>query len=117
MLGAIGNQQVFDACRTFYTDLKKNDVGKAVTMIGPNKVGLGEDGNTFVGVLERVDKDGASRVRCFGNVEAPYSGKATLGSTVVVDGKGAVKAVTTEVNGRGFVSFISSTTDKVQVEL
>ncbi len=117
MLGGISNKEVFDACRTYTTTLTAADVGKAVTMTGNNAVGLGAAGNIFVGTLERVEKDGTCRVRCFGNVEVAYSGAVAVGNQLVVDGTGKVKAVTTEVNGRGFVSNVDTVKTKVTVEL
>ncbi|KKX52483.1 hypothetical protein [Brevibacillus borstelensis] len=117
MFGAVGNQDVFDRSRTFKTTLTRADVGKAVTMIGNNEVGLGSDGNVFVGRLGRVEKDGTCRVECFGNVEVPSTGAIAVGQQVVVDGKGKVKAAGAEGNGRGFVSVVDAASGKVQVEL
>lgn len=116
-LGGISNKNVFNAVRTFTTDLSSSDVGKAVAMVGNNKVGLGTDGDTFVGVLERVEKDGACRVRCFGNVDVPYSGALALGKPLVVDGAGKVKDAGTAVNSRGFVSSLDTTAMVATVEL
>jgi hypothetical protein len=116
-LGGVSNKNVFSEFRTFQTTLTSADVGKAVTMTGNNTVGLGADGDTFVGVLERVEKDGIARVRCFGNVKVPYSGTVAVGNRVVVDGAGKVKAVTTQVNGRGFVSVVDAAAGTVEVEL
>jgi len=117
MLGGIGNQGIFDRSRTFKTVLTTADVGKAVTMVGNNEVGLGTDGATFVGVLGRVEKDGTARVECFGNVEVASNGTIAVGAKVVVDGNGKVKTAGTAANGRGFVTVVDSTAGKVQVEL
>lgn len=117
MLGGISNQGVFDAVRTFTTTLTSADVGKAVAMTGNNAVGLGADGDTFVGVLERVEKDGTARVRCFGNVEVGYTGAIAVGKRLVVNGAGKVKDAATAVNGRGFVSSVDTTATTVNVEL
>jgi hypothetical protein len=117
MFGAVGNQDIFGRSRTFKTSLTSADVGKAVTMVGNNEVGLGVSGDLFVGVLGRVEKDGTCRVECYGNVTVPYSGTIAVGNKVVVDGNGNVKDAGTSVSGRGFVSVVDSTNTKVQVEL
>ncbi|WP_429845345.1 hypothetical protein [Brevibacillus sp. FIR094] len=115
MLGAVGNQGVFDRSRSFKTKLTTTDVGKAVAMVGNNEVGLGTDGDTFIGVLGRVEKDGTARVECFGNVTAVANGTINVGVPVVVDGLGKVKTAGTAINGRGFVSVVDA--GKVQIEL
>ncbi|WP_103110707.1 hypothetical protein [Brevibacillus reuszeri] len=117
MMGGISNKNVFNAVRNFSTTLTVADQGKAVSMTGNNQVGVGTDGATFVGVLERVEKDGACRVRSFGNVEALYTGTIVLGDRVVVSGDGKVKAAGTAVNGRGFVSAIDATAKIATIEL
>ncbi|MGW9128162.1 hypothetical protein ACWGPW_24625 [Paenibacillus chitinolyticus] len=117
MLGGVSNEGVFARTRTFKTSLTTVDVGKAVTMVGNNEVGLGTDGAIFVGKLIRVEKDGACTVETHGNVKVTYSGALAVGKPVVVDGTGNVKDVATGVNGRGFTSVVDATAKTVEIEL
>lgn len=117
MLGGVSNQGVFARTRTFKTSLTKADIGKAVTMVGNNEVGLGTDGAMFAGKLVRVEKDNTCTVETHGNVKVPYSGTVTVGKPVVVDGTGKVKDAGAGTNGRGFTSVVDATASTVEIEL
>lgn len=88
-------EQLFVERITCYLDtgITVADEGKAVTLVGNNKVGLGDDGDPVYGKLVKVEDDGIGAVEFRGFITLETTGTApTAGSIVVVDGAGKVKA-------------------------
>lgn len=78
------------------TGITKADEGKAVTLTGDNTVGLGSDGDPVFGKLVKVEDDGIGAVEFRGFITLETTGTApTVGTVVVVNGAGKVKAKAT----------------------
>lgn len=91
------------------------DEGKAVTFVAAQTVGLGSDGDPFVGKLIKVEGDGYGTIEYAGFIEVPYvvasTPNTTIGSDVVVDGSGNVKDASTPGSGRGAVADLDATNE------
>jgi len=95
-------------------ELSNEDIGKAVTLIGPNAVGLGKIGDVLLGMLEHTSNDLAIVQMC-GVVRVPISLSCVTDTWpkfknfVMVDGRGGVFATETCV-GRGMILAVSEET-------
>lgn len=66
--------------------------GKAVTLVAPGTVGLGSDGNYFLGIVTKFESDGNVSVQDGGYCKAPAATKISARTNITVDGAGNVKA-------------------------
>lgn len=70
-------------------------VGDAVTLTGPGRVGRGADGQPLVGKVQKIESDGIGTVALEGAGFTDISTVSTIATgyqTLVVDGAGKVKA-------------------------
>ena len=95
---SVSLEQLFVERITCYLDtgITVADEGKAVTLAGNNKVGLGDDGDPVYGKLVKVEADGVGAVEVRGFITLDTAGTApTAGEVLLVNGAGKVRKAKT----------------------
>ena len=115
----LGVDAVFGTFEILAFTLSRVDVGKAVTLVLSNCVGLGKSGDVLLGVIEDVQGEkcivqmsGVARFQC-----SPDSSSPIFCRGVVVDGKGRVFYASPEYGGTGKVLAISGGGETCDVKL